>query len=810
MLMALSAPQPQIAVPGPNPKFDRNRRHRGTAHRSPLTAHRSPPTAHRSPLTAHRSPLLHLAIILSVELIAFAPPAMRAQDPVDPSTPGACVAAGSPCVPTYHYDKARSGVNPNEPTLTPTLLSSGNFGLLQNGSYQVDALVYAQPLYLSGVAMSASYVPPACSGTQNIVLVATENNTLYALTYSIAHNQAGLNAVTWTTCWQTPLNTATINGQSVTGTAIPFTDLPGSVPCNNIVPQSGITSTPVVDTSVTPPIVYIVTANKMPVSGTYQWNYYLHAVRVDEGVELTSSTAPYQIVFPNLTSGWNAKQENQRPGLALTKNPNSGNAQIYAAFASYCDDEPYSGYVTGVQMAYKGFAFSPIGSNPTVDTENGSTTSQGGIWMGGSAPAVDGNGNLYLAVGNGTFNVTGTASRASTYGESVIQITSNTGGTNSGLNIVDYYTLNDYAGLNLGGPTVCTTYEPSGTSCPTSPTDYQLNLGIGAGAGDLDLGSGGVTLITPSSGTPNMCGSNQQMVAGGKEGVIYDICASTQTTSAQQTVMGGLDSCGYSVSTSSACFKALATTEAQTACTQSTSLPTAGAIAQCFEGVNAGQNQAGSPPTILASPGIHGPEAFWAPGFVQTTGSTWNLLYVAGAGSTASPTPMEGYNMSTSNGMFGGIGDPDSFPRTYPWPGTVPVVSWKSQNNANGNNATNALLWALDVGGYGLWNAATMTSGAAKPAELIAYYALPQTVKGQTELEEIWESDTNSSNDGPGAVKFTVPTVANGLVFVGGGVQGYAPGPAGGSGVNCTGVTLTTSQTPAVCQGALYVYGQLQ
>jgi len=64
-------------------------------------------------------------------------------------------------------------------------------------------------------------------------------------------------------------------------------------------------------------------------------------------------------------------------------------------------------------------------------------------------------------------------------------------------------------------------------------------------------------------------------------------------------------------------------------------------------------------------------------------------------------------------------------------------------------------------------------------------------------------------NTGPGAVKFAVPTVAGGLVFVPGGTPGYAPGVPGGTGVNCTAAALADSTTPTICGGMLSVYGQL-
>lgn len=90
----------------------------------------------------------------------------------------------------------------------------------------------------------------------------------------------------------------------------------------------------------------------------------------------------------------------------------------------------------------------------------------------------------------------------------------------------------------------------------------------------------------------------------------------------------------------------------------------------------------------------------------------------------------------------------------------------------------------------------------------MAYQAVPQIIKGVSKLKEIWESSTLTSNTGPGAVKFVVPTIANGLVFVAGGVPAYGPGLPGGTNVTCTASFLVTGTTPA-CQGMLSVYGQL-
>jgi hypothetical protein len=679
--------------------------------------------------------------------------------------PGACKTAGSPCVSTYHNDNARDGVEPNETVLTPSNVTPKNFGLLATAT--VDGLIYAQPLYLSAVALNTPNCP-ASGGPYNLVLVATQNNSVYAFTYT---DTAG--SFKFTQCWSLSLNGSNQFGSEY---AIPFNVLPQylTFPCNNIIPQSGITSTPVIDTSVTPPIMYVVSAHQVPNgNNTYLYPYRIHAILLNTGAEATGSPYDMSSLLP---SPLTAATENQRPGLAMFKST-IGVANIYIGFGSYCDISPYSGYLAGLSFSYKTQTFAPIAtSNSVFDTEEGQTNQDGGIWMGGAAPAVDSAGNVYVSVANGTWN--GNSTRASVFGESVVKIASS---TTTGLTAVDYYTPNDYAGLNDGGVKVCSAYGPN-----TCPAGYSFSLGSGGGAGDLDLGSGGVTLVSPI-GVPNVCGSGQALVAGGKEGVIYDMCASLETDNTLQTAMGGWDGCGY------ACNGIQPSNEADTACTQAPT-PGNGAIAQCFQGVNAGENLG----TILDSPGIHGTEAFWA-------GSGLNYLYVGGAGTTNSPTALVAYQM-TASGLFNTAGVTETTPKTYPWPGTVPVVSW------NGSASSTGIVWALNVGAFGQWSPnkkQVFESNPAKPAILTAYQAVPQAVNGVTGLKALWESSTSTKNYGPGAVKFTVPTVANGFVFVPGGVSGYAPGLPGGPNVNCTASFLATSTTPT-CQGMLSVYGQIK
>jgi hypothetical protein len=639
---------------------------------------------------------------------------------------------------------------------------TANFGRLQpaagGASGAVDGLIYAQPLYLSGVAMAST---SGCSGTQNLVLVATENNSVYAFSWTYRLTKTGY-TFSLTQCWALHLNQA---GEF----AIPLSSLPvnnNGAACNVLVPQVGITSTPVIDTSVTPPMMYVVTGDQ---TATLDYIFRLHAINVNSGTEVSNgSTAPYDLsgVFP---TGLGSNQMQQRPGLALF-NGSAGTANIYVSFGSFCDVSPYSGYVAGLTYNYSKQTFAPVTKkNWVFDTEGGSTTENGGLWMGGAAPSIDEAGNLYVAVGNGGWNGT------TEFGESVVKIAS----TSAGLFAVDYYTPNDYADLNNDATTttVCSAYGPD--RCPATNL-----LTFAAPTGDFDLGAAGVTLISPAGVTLPVCGSNSELLAGGKEGVVYGICHSTKSSSKLESVMGGLDGCGYNCTANS--------NPSLTACSES-STPGAGAIAQCFQGVNAGEDQGNGSNDIFVSSGIRGTQLFWA----GTASTPENYLYVAGANAA-----LEAYQADTTTGMFNIVGDPAETPRVYPYPGTVPALSW------DGSSPGTALLWTIDSGGFGLWHGVDQSSEAAKPAILIVYNPLPSGKKNAI-LQELWESSISTDDAGPGAVKFTVPTVAGGLVFVPGGTPGYAPGLPGGKNVNCTAAALANSTTPTTCGGMLAIYGKI-
>src|ERR1022692_604802 len=497
--------------------------------------------------------LLYLGPVITIALLATMTHAQT----------GAC--STGPCVTTYHNDPMRDGVNSREMILKPTLFptqSGANFGLLPpaagGATGAVDGLIYAQPLYLSAVKLATT---SACPGLRNLVLVATENNSVYAFAWTYSLSTSGY-TFSLTQCWMLNLNQP---GEF----AIPFTVLPVvadlNAPCNTVVPQIGITSTPVIDSSLTSPVMYVVSAHQ---TASLTYAYRLHAININSGKEgLNGNSAPYDLsgVFP---SGISTIDEMQRPGLAMFS-ASPGTANIYVTFGSFCDVLPYSGYLAGLTYNYSTNSFSPVAANNWVfDTEGGETEQAGGLWMSGAAPAVDSAGNVYVTVANGIWNGT------TFFGESVVKIAT----TNSGLVPVDYYTPNDFAELNVNtaAVTVCSTYAPN--ACPS-----KNQLTLPKFSEDFDLGSGGVTLISPAGIADPVCGSNSELVAGGKEGVVYGVCYSTQTGSTLQDVMGGLDGCGY------LCVDASNPT--LTGCSESV-VPGNGFIAQCFQGANAGENQA--------------------------------------------------------------------------------------------------------------------------------------------------------------------------------------------------------------------------
>jgi len=155
---------------------------------------------------------------------------------------------------------------------------------------------------------------------------------------------------------------------------------------------------------------------------------------------------------------------------------------------------------------------------------------------------------------------------------------------------------------------------------------------------------------------------------------------------------------------------------------------------------------------------------------IFATSAFWNgNLYLAGVGG-----PLKQFVFNESSGLFG-TSAAHSSANNFGFPGATPSIS-------STGNSGNGIVWALNNGSY-----CTEQSSSCGPTILHAYDATNVNT-------ELWNSSQASGNrDMAGnAVKFTVPTVANGKVYV------------GTRGNNTSGASNTTS-----IPGELDVYGLL-
>jgi hypothetical protein len=348
---------------------------------------------------------------------------------------------------TYHNDNARTGQNLAETTLTPSNLDIHHFGKLFTQA--VDGFVFAQPLYLSNLAMPGR-------GIRDVVFVATEHDSVYAFD---ADSNLGTSSK--------PLWHAVLLPTGATPVPNPDT---GSW---DIVPEIGITGTPVIDE--TTGTLYVVAKSKE--NGGYVQR--LHALDVTTGAEKLGGPVRISGWFVGIGDGsvngtltFDPLRQHNRSGLLLS------NGVVYAAFASHGDVTPYHGWMLGYQATTLRKVAVWVTTPNGLTDPSGYPIGAGGIWQGGAGPAADSNGSIYFETGNGTFDVD--LPGGIDYGDSFVKLD-----TKKGLAVGDYFTPENQLTLD----------------------DY-----------DADLGSGGVLLLPDTAGSP----SHPHLLVGcGKEGSIY-------------------------------------------------------------------------------------------------------------------------------------------------------------------------------------------------------------------------------------------------------------------------------------------------
>jgi hypothetical protein len=374
-------------------------------------------------------------------------------------------------VTTISVDTYRTGWDENEPGLGPSAVSATDFGQLF--STTVDGQVYASPIVAGGT-----------------LIAVTENNWIY-----------GMNPATGAVTWSRNV-----------GPAWPAS----TIGCGDLVPNIGITSTPVYDPA-TNAVYFMAKVNDGP--DALHPHFYLHSVNPATGAERGGWPVTIQGAPSNDPANpFNPETSAQRPGLLLL------DGVVYARFASHCDFGAYVGYVAGVKTA-------TAQMSALWSTEAGRSNAEAGIWQSGSGLVSDGPGRIFVVTGNGVSPPPGPgASPPGTLAESVVRLQVNADGT---LTAKDFFSPYDNTRLDQndtdfgsGGPMAL----PDGWGTAAHPhlmfqvgKDGRVYLLDRDNLGGAAQGAGGTDAsIGPPAGPYNGVWGHPAFW-GGDGGYVYDV-----------------------------------------------------------------------------------------------------------------------------------------------------------------------------------------------------------------------------------------------------------------------------------------------
>jgi outer membrane protein assembly factor BamB len=311
----------------------------------------------------------------------------------------------------YHGDAQGSGVDTSGTSLSP--LSAAWT------SPTLDGQIYGEPLEATGR-----------------VYVATETDTVYALA-------ANTGAVLWSTTLGTPVPS-------------------GDLPCGDISPSVGITSTPVLDPSRGE--IFVVEdelENNAPAHVLVGIDMYNGAVLLRQDVDPPGADTAAIL---------------QRTALTLDE----GNV-VFGYGGNDGDCSSYHGWVASVPESG--------GPMSTFEVDSGSGESQGAVWLGGAAPIVDTSGDIWVAAGNGSVS---SASGPYDDSDSVLELT-------PALGLKQFFSPSDWYSDNandrdLGSSSPALLANGTVVQAGKSQTAYLLNQthlgGIGGQESDLGICSG--------------------------------------------------------------------------------------------------------------------------------------------------------------------------------------------------------------------------------------------------------------------------------------------------------------------------------
>ncbi len=345
---------------------------------------------------------------------------------------------------TANGSNDRTNSNLQETQLSSTTVTPSTFGKL--GSFAVDGQVYAQPLFVSGLAIAG--------GTHNVVFVTTMHNSVYAFDADAMSPVSVL--------WHVNL-----------GPSVPAALLFGQY--GDISNEVGILGTGVIDPQ--RGVIYVV-ADVLQGGGPV---FNLHALDLTTGAERLNGPVAISATvsgtgsasLANGTLPFEAMQHIQRPGLLLANNA------VYVSFGSHGDQSPYHGWMMSYDASDLTRQLSTYNSTPNGDA--------GALWQSGRGPAADAQGNIFAITGNGDYD------GAQNFGESFVKISSGGSATIDSFTPSDWKSLSDNDfDISAGPALIPGTHTVIGAD--KGGTLYVIN-------GDAMLQGTGATVLAASTGS---------------------------------------------------------------------------------------------------------------------------------------------------------------------------------------------------------------------------------------------------------------------------------------------------------------------
>jgi Putative Ig domain len=721
---------------------------------------------------------------------------------------------------TYHNDLARDGVNGQEYALTTSSVSTSTFGKLF--ACTVDGAIYAQPLWVANLTVN--------SAKHNVVFVATQHDSLYAFDadanpcvqlWKVSLIDTSHGGTTGETTVPSGVPGYLV-GQGagditpevgVTGTPVIDPSTNTLYVVSKSVNQSG-------------PTTFYQRLHGIDITtGNEKFSGPATIGITSSSGNINTSS----ITFPGTGDGgssvtFNAQQENQRAGLALV------NGVVYVAWASHEDTPPWYGWVVGFNASnlavtspagtytpawtfgssngwFAGVAaFKPAPSGGGPVTFRQSATAYGAIPSGGTYGLAYNSNNLTGDLLLAYFNVPKSSSSISSVTDSngntwnpVFNVSESTIGGSDAL----YYAYNAKAGANtvtvhFSGSTShvdMSVFEYSGILSTANPLDVSANnqgSGTSASASITTTASGDL-IFTPLSiqnpGTPPTVPSGYTL----RVSDIYDFAADLIGTNVLNVTpnvqYGGIWMGGGAPSADNSNNLYVITGNAKFDVTNGSApnndygdsflqLSPNLSVSSYFTPSDQATDDAddydfgaggaavvlnvtsGSLKHLVIGGGKDGSlyllngdsmggsgdsnarQHFNIGNGIYATGAFWNNnFYIAGQYS-----PLISYSFNSSTNLFN-TSIASSSSTSYGFPGATPSVS--------STGSSNGIVWALDNTSY-----CTNQSPSCGPAILHAYNATSLA-------SELWNSSKVSGDAAGNAVKFTVPTVANGKVYVG-------------------------------------------